>query len=1051
MFFKSGVCVGGRCACGPRKWRKTLGKGVAVLLRRGFTTGCTFIVFLASAGAIDTKLSSSAYRALGQPDLRQNGVNRVQGWELHSPFGIALDGRDGTVHLYVADTANNRILAWQDVRAYQIGDAPGLVLGQPSPQHSAPLGIGTKGLAAPAGLAVDPLTGNLYVADYGNNRVLRFRNPFRNLAWVEPDAVYGQPDFATRAANSRGIIGSSMNSPRTVAFDSAGNLWVADAGNSRILRFNAATLDSANPEADLVIGQKDFNSGSANRGTKTLSASGLDAPAGLAFDQQNNLYVSDFGNARVLKFAAPIGPDAAAVAVYGQADFGSRVIPLQATSSSLPAPNGLTVDNSGKLYVAVPSDNRVLAFPASSGTGAAATEVLGQQTFKGTSANAGAFPQASATSLSGVIDVKVDPDGNVIVADMGNNRVLAFPRNSRSASQVWGQNDFSHNGANQIKPGSINAPFKIAIDYSQFPYALYVSDANNHRVLVWKDAVHFRTGDPADMAIGQPDLQTALPNVDSAGGKFPSRTSLSSPKGIAVDAAGNLYVADSDNNRVLRYPRPVNQSGRITPDAVIGQLDFTSSVSAAVSASSLKAPAGVAIGPDSDLFVADSGNNRVIEFPAGASSGTAAIRVYGQPNFTSSAPATTPSAQTLAYPQGVAVDASFSLYAADTGANRVVVYPATRDAPPAGLAASLVLGQPGFDSAAPGTGAAGLQNPMDLALDSAGILYVSDNGNNRVVSYPWIIFLPFSGATATGVFGQRDLGGNKANWNSADGLATGEGLYGPLGIFLDRMDTLYVGDAGNNRVLHVLGPATAANAAHNQASVPVSPGALVTLSSASLADREESAPDLPLPNTLASREVVINDEVRAPLSFLGPERADLQVPSAAPLGAVRIAVRTAETNELIAGGNINITAYSPGLFSVGQDRKGSLAVRNQDGTDNSSSKPALRGSVLTLFGTGQGPVSPSVPDGMAAPSDAQAQTVAVPTSDGTTCLSRQPSVCVAIGTTFGEIQFSGLAAGRVGVWQLNVKIPATAATGDAVSVRAVINGVPSNTVSAAIR
>src|SRR5205085_686974 len=105
--------------------------------------------------------------------------------------------------------------------------------------------------------------------------------------------------------------------------------------------------------------------------------------------------------------------------------------------------------------------------------------------------------------------------------------------------------------------------------------------------------------------------------------------------------------------------------------------------------------------------------------------------------------------------------------------------------------------------------------------------------------------------------------------------------------------------------------------------------------------------------------------------------------------------------------------------------------------------------VIKIFGTGQGPVSPAVADGEPAPTDVQ--TVAVPTSDGPTCLNKQPSVCVPIGSTFGDVQFSGLAPQMVGVWQLTVKIPATASTGSAVSLRALINGSLSNIVSVSIK
>src|SRR5215831_12983614 len=103
-----------------------------------------FVATLALYG----QLSPSAYRVLGQPDLRQNGINLVQGAEFNQPRAIALDARGGKVRIYVTDTRNSRVLAWADTASYQIGDAPALVLGQPSPQSTATLGIGVKGFAA---------------------------------------------------------------------------------------------------------------------------------------------------------------------------------------------------------------------------------------------------------------------------------------------------------------------------------------------------------------------------------------------------------------------------------------------------------------------------------------------------------------------------------------------------------------------------------------------------------------------------------------------------------------------------------------------------------------------------------------------------------------------------------------------------------------------------------------------------------------------------------------------------------------------------------------
>jgi uncharacterized protein (TIGR03437 family) len=983
---------------------------------------------------------------LGQTDLRQNGVNRVQGVELNSPSAIALDSRDGQLHLYILDTGNSRVLAWQDARAYQIGDPPTLILGQPGPQYSNPMGIGVKGFNAPSGMAIDPSNGNLYVSDTGNHRVLRFPAPFANRSRIEPDAVFGQADFNTFSANASGLSAASLNQPYGLAFDSSGSLWIADSGNHRVVRYRADALNSpTQPAAELVLGQKDFASIDANGGA-SISGATFNRPLGLAFDGQGNLYVADYNNARVLKFSPSSATviDRSASAVFGQSDMTSNTSLGQASNSKTGNPVGIATDASGALYIAAPADNRVLIFGQNT---AAATGVLGQSDFTSSQANAGAFPRASASTLFGASDVKVASDGTIYLADQGNNRVLAIPHGSKSALLVWGQNDFVSNGANEVKPGGLNAPSKVAIDYSRSPYALYVSDTKNHRVLGWRDSVKFRTGDPADVVIGQPDLRTSVPNVDSQGGQRPSQTSLNSPRGIAVDSSGNLYVADYGNNRVLRYPRPVDQSGRIAPDVVLGQVDFTNSVYAAVSAASLHSPIGLSIGPDGDLFVADSGNHRVLEFASGAGSGSAAVRVYGQPNFSSSAAPTGASPQTLTAPQGVYVDSASNLYTADTGANRLLVFTNTQGQPPLGAIATFVIGQNRFDTSLSTV----FRGPTDVALDSAGSIYAADKENNRVLVFPSLLFLPISGGFASGVVGQSTTSGTAANWDSGDGLATAEGLAAPTGVSIDRRDTLYIADSSNNRVVHFLKPVTAVNAAHFQVSVPVSPGGLVSLFGSGFSDKTESATSTPLPKALSNREIVVNDQLVAPLLYLGPTQANFQLPSSSPIGVDQIAVRVADTGELIAGDKVSVATASPGLFTATADGQGQAAVLNQDGRVNSAANPAARGSVISIFGTGQGQVSPPVTDGSPTPVGALSSTVAVPTSDGRTCLATQPSVCMAIGNTFGDIQFSGLAPGYVGLWQMNVKIPADVPTGGSVPVRVVINGTPSNTVNIAVR
>lgn len=993
--------------------------------------------------AANATLSLSAYRALGQPDLQQNAVNMVGAASLNAPQGVAVDSSG---HLYVADTLNNRVLGWDNEGSFQNGEPATLVLGQQNFQETIPNGIGTKGLNSPGGVAVDPMTGNLYVADAGNNRVVRFPQPFTNPTNVEPDAVYGQPIFTVRAANTGGISNKSMNTPRAVACDSQGNLWVSDSGNNRILRFPAAVLNATAPAADIVLGQPNANSAKTNRGG-AVSGSGFDLPWGLVFDSKNNLYVADFLDARVLQFQAPVTSASTAALVLGQSTFTTRAVPPTPTASSLAGPASVALDASGNIYVAVPDDNRVLVFPPGAVSGALATRVIGQPDLSTRTINTGAFPEASATSLALVAGIAVDSQGNLLATDVGNNRVLLFASNSTTATRVLGQTGFTGNGPNQIKPGSINSAYKIAIDYSQSPFALYVSDTNNNRVLVWKDSAHFHTGDPADLVIGQPNLFTAIANVDGGVNRTPSSTGLFAPRGIAVESNGDLFVADSGNNRVLRYPRPVAQSGRITAAAVFGQSDFTSSATTTANGGSVSAPAGLAIGPNGDLFIADSGNNRVLEFASGAATGAVALRVYGQASFTAAALPTAVSAETLIAPQGLAVDKSYNLYVADVGANRVVVYPNTSSAPQSGLPASLVLGQADFSHGAGSAGPTGLRSPLDVALDSGGNIFVSDVANNRVAVFPSLANLLVSAGPPYSAYlaiGQQKLTGIAPNWDASNGLATPEGLVAPAGLLVDRQDTLYVGDAGNSRVVQFLKNVTIQNAATAQASAPVGQGAWCTLLGSALASGSGKAKSGALPMSLAGRELMVNDEMPVPLSSVSASQIQLVLPAKTPIGTQRIAARTSTTGELVAGGPIVVAEYAPGLFTVNQQGTGQAMALNQEGTNNSAANAAALGSTVTLFGTGQGPVTSPVADGQPAPSSPD-DTVAQPTTDGNTCLGGHSHVCVALGgsgggAVFADVQYSGLAPGQVGIWELKFTIPASGLLGNTVYVRAAIGG-----------
>ena len=264
-----------------------------------------------AASTLPAQLSDSAVRVLGQPDLRQNGLNSVDGSEMFNPSSVATDVRHGVTHLYVSDTSNNRVLAWRSLESYQRGDRADLFLGQRSFEHTIPRGIGVRsgnqfasfGLNQPQSLAVDPATGDVYVADTGDNRVIRFISPFDNPQRVEAEAVFGQRDFATFQPNAGGLSALTLRTPLGLDFDSEGNLWIVDSGNHRVLRYPASALSSPLPEADIVLGQTsfEFNGPGPNPPDELM----FNSPVDLAFHGDGSLFVADLLNQRILVFEPP--------------------------------------------------------------------------------------------------------------------------------------------------------------------------------------------------------------------------------------------------------------------------------------------------------------------------------------------------------------------------------------------------------------------------------------------------------------------------------------------------------------------------------------------------------------------------------------------------------------------------------------------------------------------------------------------------------------------------------------------------------------------------
>jgi uncharacterized protein (TIGR03437 family) len=257
---------------------------------------------------------------------------------------------------------------------------------------------------------------------------------------------------------------------------------------------------------------------------------------------------------------------------------------------------------------------------------------------------------------------------------------------------------------------------------------------------------------------------------------------------------------------------------------------------------------------------------------------------------------------------------------------------------------------------------------------------------------------------------------------------------------------LYVADTGNNRIIEYLKPAVAVSAATFFPGVSVAAGSLASVFGVDLSPETAAAGAIPLPTELGGSFVEIGlDEVRAPLVFASTGQINLQIPPATAVGVQQLRVRLAQTDELIGGGFVGVAGTRPGLFTLSQNGVGFAVAVNENGTFNTPENPAPRGSVITLYGTGQGPTNPAVAAGEAPPSGVLANTTAVPKQSAIECL--QPNaMCVVMANKIAETQFSGLAPDFVGLWQLNVKVPTGEdfIGGPLVEIKAVVNQVTTN-------
>jgi uncharacterized protein (TIGR03437 family) len=972
--------------------------------------------------------------------------NLVEGREFYAPQSVALDTTANPPILYVADTANNRVLAWRDALA-AAGAAPAdLVIGQPdfvSTRADHP--TLRTGLESPSALAVDA-NGNLYVLDAGNNRILRFPRPFEDETNPKtPDAVIGQPDFNSSGVNPGGITASGLRirdagstaRPCALLMDSTGNLWVTDTGNHRVLRYDSSALAQASSTAvaaSLVLGQVDMLRGTAAARFDTNDKFAY--PWALAMDSENILYVADSFN-RILAFRTPFQ---AAERIIGIGTTNN--VPLSPpTATSFALPQGLAASGDS-LLVADTGNNRVLRYPLfaqwpSGTTLPEPTAVIGQPNF--TQGNAG----TSATALASPMHIFATPT-DIYVADTLNNRIAVFPAGGAVASRVIGQTSPDYGGVNLADANTVFTAALVArtagnaimgggvtFDTRSSPPRMYVADTFNNRVLGFCDA---RRAGEVTLILGQPNAGQTRANYNPDGSTARSDSNLYWPMGVAVDASGNLFVSDFGNSRVLRFPDPcADPTAEHHADLVLGQSSFTTRETTA-SASHMSGPYGLAFMPEGHLLVSDANHNRVLLFrkPDGGdfTSGQAASTVFGQFDFSTATAGN--SDYQMSDPRFIATDSSGRLYVADYANRRILVFTEVGSSN-SGATPSLTITQ--------GWTTERILNPHGITVDQAtGDIWVTVLNDSRSPLYRYPDYSVMN---------------NPLNPNPTANLRLPMATPG-LGVALNGAGSLVVVEQGN-RISRYVPPVEVTDNGNYVAYRPIAPGMIATLWPGSppvyqgrpFAGVETDAYDrhepqlVPLPIEMAGTKLLV-DGRPAPLYFVSPTQINFYVPKDTRTnGTAELRLIRTETGEIVAAGRAQMVHAQPAFLMHGDPpfQRGQVAALSAgfqgsqppgkcNGPQLSAAQqdalrpwcpggvgPVRRGEYISLFLTGAG-VYPNMPDD------------GVPAPDSTLLPTEHtPCVVIAPAATCAEINFSGAAPGLIGVWQINVRVPNTIQNG----------------------